>query len=535
MWRRVYLFLLAVRLYFALQPSYIHPDEHFQGPEVIAGTSEPSCTCANLAAVGDIFNWPTFKTWEFTSDTPIRSFFPLWFVYGIPMQILDWIVPGLEPPSPRITFYFLRTLFFLLSFVLEDWALQDLLTNPRHRITSLLLLSSSYVTWTYQTHTFSNSIETIVVLWSLVLIERISKSKTTAWIASAILGFTCVFGVFNRITFPAFLLLPAYKLIPHFIKCPLSLVTLISVSLLVSCYAIYLDTLFYNPLASFSIFSIRNVTPVITPLNNLLYNSKTSNLAQHGIHPRYTHLLVNLPQLLGPAIASIAFNSSRRLFNNQAFLSALSGVAVLSIFAHQEARFLIPAVPLLLTVAPLPRDIFRKRVWIAAWILFNAIYGVFMGSYHQAGLVPAQAYLSSSTNATNIVYWKTYKPPSWLLGLHNTQATTIDLMGSSVSELIGTLAPIADCSSNNGGLKETYLVAPLSAIKLDAVLDDPGLPFQLNKTWSVRKHLNMDDLDFGDDGVVETVKRVVGRRGLGIWRVVRRECEATKSGIFKDR
>ena len=36
MWRRLYLFLLAVRLYFALQPSYIHPDEHFQGPEVMA-------------------------------------------------------------------------------------------------------------------------------------------------------------------------------------------------------------------------------------------------------------------------------------------------------------------------------------------------------------------------------------------------------------------------------------------------------------------------------------------------------------------
>jgi len=26
-----------VRLYFALSPSYLHPDENFQGPEVIAG------------------------------------------------------------------------------------------------------------------------------------------------------------------------------------------------------------------------------------------------------------------------------------------------------------------------------------------------------------------------------------------------------------------------------------------------------------------------------------------------------------------
>ena len=39
MWTRTYLALLAVRLYLALQPSYIHPDENFQGPEVIAGMS----------------------------------------------------------------------------------------------------------------------------------------------------------------------------------------------------------------------------------------------------------------------------------------------------------------------------------------------------------------------------------------------------------------------------------------------------------------------------------------------------------------
>ena len=39
MWRRAYLFLVLVRLYFALSPSYLHPDENFQGPEVIAGKS----------------------------------------------------------------------------------------------------------------------------------------------------------------------------------------------------------------------------------------------------------------------------------------------------------------------------------------------------------------------------------------------------------------------------------------------------------------------------------------------------------------
>jgi len=37
MWRRTYLALVVLRLYLALSPSYLHPDEHFQGPEVIAG------------------------------------------------------------------------------------------------------------------------------------------------------------------------------------------------------------------------------------------------------------------------------------------------------------------------------------------------------------------------------------------------------------------------------------------------------------------------------------------------------------------
>ena len=37
MWRRTYFLLILVRIYFALSPSYLHPDENFQGPEVVAG------------------------------------------------------------------------------------------------------------------------------------------------------------------------------------------------------------------------------------------------------------------------------------------------------------------------------------------------------------------------------------------------------------------------------------------------------------------------------------------------------------------
>ena len=46
MWRRTYLLLLLVRIYFAISPSYLHPDENFQGPEVIAGM----CQCGRTGS-----------------------------------------------------------------------------------------------------------------------------------------------------------------------------------------------------------------------------------------------------------------------------------------------------------------------------------------------------------------------------------------------------------------------------------------------------------------------------------------------------
>ena len=39
MWTRIYLLLLVIRFYFAISPSYIHPDENFQGPEIVTGES----------------------------------------------------------------------------------------------------------------------------------------------------------------------------------------------------------------------------------------------------------------------------------------------------------------------------------------------------------------------------------------------------------------------------------------------------------------------------------------------------------------
>ncbi|KAL3425702.1 GPI mannosyltransferase 4 [Phlyctema vagabunda] len=510
MWRRVYLFLVLVRLYFALTPSYLHPDENFQGPEVIAG---------------QIFSYPVKLTWEFTTENPVRSVFPLWPVYGLPMLLLRWLWIGNgndgEIP-PVAVFWTLRVLMFALSFVLEDWAIHELVQSSRHRRVAVMMVASSYVTWTYQTHTFSNSIETLAVAWSLVLIQRIVEDKQrSSLFASSILAFVVVFGIFNRITFPAFLIIPGLRLIPHFIKKPFSLLSLI-LSALVTCFiAIYLDTKFYTDQSV--TWSYLFSHPTITPLNNLTYNMVTSNLALHGLHARYQHVLFNLPLLLGPAVFLLALRPhfSLRLY------SAISGVLVLSIFQHQEARFLLPTIPLILSSIQLPRNQTRFRLWTALWILFNLFFGLLMGVYHQGGIVPTQVFLSNQADATQAFWWKTYSPPIWLLDGKNEFLTTHDLMGMKGELMLQELEKLATCHVrfNDLSIDEktgTYLVAPRSATFLDKhISNENGGVLKFEEVWHYRQHLNLDDLDFGDDGFLPTLKRVVGRRGLVTWRVTK--------------
>lgn len=89
-----------------------------------------------------------------------------------------WIGNGNDGEIPPIAVFFaLRLLMLTLSFVLGDWAIWELAESKRQYKIAVLLVASSYVTWTYQTHTFSNSIETLAVAWSLILIQKITAVK----------------------------------------------------------------------------------------------------------------------------------------------------------------------------------------------------------------------------------------------------------------------------------------------------------------------------------------------------------------------
>ena len=387
------------------------------------------------------------------------------------------------------------------------------------------------------------------------------------------LAFIAVAGIFNRITFPAFLILPGLQLLPHFRRksvapspafCirtyeltivvrddrPLSILSLTTSGLFFSFLAILGDTIFYKPTVSFG-EALR--APTITPLNNFLYNSDSSNLALHGLHPHYQHFLANLPQLLGPAyimmIASLV-PAVRSLtlptwMQNMRAVSAISATIFLSIFPHQEPRFLIPCVPLLLSCFRLH----TSRLLLVSWVVFNAALGFVMGVYHQGGVIPTQLAIPSILSSyhhvntvtgagqptATVFWWKTYSPPRWLLGDANRDLdidiTTRDLMGIPGQDLIHHLdqslpaCPVDGNTQTDGNA--VFVVAPKSATFLDRYIHgkedkEEEEEIELQELYTYPKHLNLDDLDFGDDGIFATLGRVVGRRGLGVWVVTRR-------------
>ena len=208
-------------------------------------------------------------------------------------------------------------------------------------------------------------------------------------------------------------------------------------------------------------------------------------------------------------------------------LSALSGVALLSIFPHQEARFLLPAVPLILSSIRLPNLTFKKP-WIATWVVFNLALGLLMGVYHQGGIVPVQINIAK-TNETisHAFWWKTYSPPTWLLNGKNGELKTVDLMGCPGEQMLEKVKEVLPpCRTRKLPRIEergvTYLVAPRSAHFLKPYQDaDKREEVSLEEVWSYRHHLNLDDMDFADDGVWNTLSRVVGDRGLVVWKATR--------------
>ena len=241
-------------------------------------------------------------------------------------------------------------------------------------------------------------------------------------------------------------------------------------------------------------------------LFSLRYNAASANLAQHGLHPRFLHAAVNVPMLFLPlalpaAAAFIAalrtllrsWRSKQRLTmaplqppGAAATAAALSAcvllpLAALSLAPHQEPRFLLPMLLPLASLGGAAALASRRR--IAAWIAFNAALALFWGGAHQAGVLPASAFVSDIASqwpsggdaalalsrsphapvcgagealAVSVTFWRTYPPPRALL---RGVADVADLMGSPPEALTAALKQ----SSGACGCAARVLVAPALA------------------------------------------------------------------------
>ena len=198
---------------------------------------------------------------------------------------------------------------------------------------------------------------------------------------------------------------------------------------------------------------------------------------------------------------------------------------------------------------------------------------ILMGTYHQGGVVPTQLALpdivktqTTTSGSAEVFWWKTYPPPTYLVGHQPANSSTgkpvhiktTTLMGLPQSKLLSTLGEAVDLHTPSCDpsvfedffsffakqYTEVYLAAPFSAWRLENILPMENFTFSVKSAQpldlhfkhlhSAWQHINLDDMDFGDDGISPTLSRVVGRRGLGVWRV-ERDCTAKgKSSIHSE-
>ena len=164
---------------------------------------------------------------------------------------------------------------------------------------------------TFQIRPFSNSIEAVLVALCFVAFRNfVDARQRRRNVHLHILAVLFVIGTFTRVTFIAFALPIGWQIIDRISRSarvqpqtslwrtrarllllPALIATLTSLAFILA------DTYYFR--GDFS-------TLAITPLNFLLYNLSSKNLAEHGIHPRWLHLFVNLPMMVSPPLLWLA-------------------------------------------------------------------------------------------------------------------------------------------------------------------------------------------------------------------------------------
>ncbi|KAF9947597.1 hypothetical protein BGZ72_010430 [Mortierella alpina] len=347
----IYLLLLAFRIFNALSPGYIHPDEFFQSAEITAG---------------NIFGLDVNIPWEYKPELPCRSILIPVITTGIPYLLLKaWF--GTDPDyfvTSRALFITQRLAFVLISLII-----------------GVLFAVGTFTRITFVVYGFPLGVMFLYLNFKAAftknqsIVAAASRFITACLPLAAGLAATSAFAVLiDSIYF--------HKLIIYNISNGIRL------SLR--------DILITHPKDWHQLSYKGSLT--LTMWNNLRYNLDEKNLAEHGLHPRFFHLFLNFPVLFGNlaliAVATLVqkcrageWSSQSRLVTALSY-SGIFGIGVLSSMPHQEARFLTPLIlPLIVSLSGRISKLGRK-FW-PLWLLGNGIMALVLGLFHQSGLVPA--------------------------------------------------------------------------------------------------------------------------------------------------
>ncbi|KAI5475906.1 MFS transporter, sucrose transport protein [Pseudohyphozyma bogoriensis] len=516
---KLYSTLIFLRLFIALtSTSFIHPDEHFQNPEVAA---------ASVFNYGEWCDGP-LRTWEWVGSQPCRSIVPVNKSMGAAFELLKFVVG--DYPSARTLLLAQRLTMFSLSLVVD---LILWIISGSHL--TLLLFATSPVLLTFLLRPFTNSLETVLLAAALVILKRdVDGTHKIPAVGLAAIGATIAQGIFTRVTFLAFAapivlavaVLTAQRIPSQYTWLQWS----VSMAMHGSCsLAAFLVSAYYFARQDTAFFDLPSLT--LTPLNSLLFNISPSNLAAHGTHPRWLHVVVNWPMLFG--VGLVGFGAVAKNVWSQGWVKETGEkkdqdrfmVAVyvatfvlptllLSLLPHQEPRFLVALiVPLCLL---LPQASFfkiesassrsKRTCFWTAWLIHSTLFTILFGYLHQGGLVPALLKINDALRVPGLpflaaaslplkvefVFWKTFMPPRHLLfpllpdSARVPRMSVTDLSGAPTIKLLSTLTGLIAPST------EVLLVAPSYAV---GVLPEAVRAKCLEQVWGgVGVHVDMDDL-----------------------------------------
>lgn len=133
---------------------------------------------------------------------------------------------------------------------------------------------------------FSNSISALL-FGALIDLTSAPASVWTACAAASV----AALGVWTRPDFALFAVPSGVTLLVELRRRPVAL-ALAGLAFAASCSALsVVDSLY---------FGRGLVLRTLTPLNSVRYNLDARNLAEHGVHPRWLHAVVNMPLMFGP-------------------------------------------------------------------------------------------------------------------------------------------------------------------------------------------------------------------------------------------